>query len=192
MAAGVTGGLFYFMQYLIETSDRLADPVQVVRVVDATMPEFALEVIEEIEEPQPIEVVEEEYTPPERQPVLGPTPSTGIVNSEAAAVTGVDLTPTEIVIGNSELVPLVAIAPQYPTRAAQRGIEGWCLVSFTVDGRGNVIEDSIVVVEAEPPGVFDRTSMRAVTRFKYQPQVVDGEGVEVPGVQYLFRYDLEN
>ena len=192
MAAGVTGGLFYFMQYLIETSDRLADPVQVVRVVDATMPEFALEVIEEIEEPQPIEVVEEEYTPPERQPVLGPTPSTGIVNSEAAAVTGVDLTPTEIIIGNSELVPLVAIAPQYPTRAAQRGIEGWCLVSFTVDGRGNVIEDSIVVVEAEPPGVFDRASMRAVTRFKYQPQVVDGEGVEVPGVQYLFRYDLEN
>jgi protein TonB len=92
---------------------------------------------------------------------------------------------------DGDYLPLVAIAPQYPTRAAQRGIEGWCLVSFTVDGMGNVVEDTITVVDAEPANIFDRSSIRAATRFKFQPRVTDGQGVEVPGVQYLFRYQLE-
>ena len=87
---------------------------------------------------------------------------------------------------------MVAIAPQYPTRAAQRGIQGWCLVSFTVDGLGNVVEESIQVVDAEPTNIFDRSSLRAAARFKFQPRVVDGEGVNVDGVQYLFRYQLED
>ncbi len=89
-------------------------------------------------------------------------------------------------------LPLVAIAPQYPTRAAQRGIEGWCLVSFTVDGLGNVVDDTITVVDAEPPNVFNRSSTRAAARFKFQPRVEDGQGVAVAGVQYLFRYQLED
>ena len=92
---------------------------------------------------------------------------------------------------DGDYLPLVAIAPQYPTRAAQRGIQGWCLVSFTVDGLGNVVEETIAVVDAEPPNIFDRSSIRAATRFKFQPRVVDGQGVEVSGVQYLFRYQLE-
>ena len=49
-----------------------------------------------------------------------------------------------------------------------------------------------MVVDAEPPNIFDRSSERAAARFKFQPRVVDGQGVEVPGVQYLFRYELED
>jgi TonB family protein len=86
--------------------------------------------------------------------------------------------------------PLVAIAPDYPTRAAQRGVEGWCLVSFTVDSLGNVIEETITVVDAEPVDIFNRSSMRAAARFKFQPRLVDGKGVEVANVEYLFRYEL--
>ena len=56
---------------------------------------------------------------------------------------------------------------------------------------GNVVEDTINVVDAEPASIFDRSSIRAAARFKFQPRVVDGQGVEVPGVQYLFRYQLE-
>ena len=61
-----------------------------------------------------------------------------------------------------------------------------------MDGLGNVVEDSIVVVDAEPPNIFDRSSVRAAARFKFQPRVVDGVGVEVRGVQYVFRYELED
>ena len=75
---------------------------------------------------------------------------------------------------------------------AAGGIEGWVLVSFTVDPEGDVVEDSVTVVDAEPSEIFDRSSIRAASRFKFQPRVIDGEGVDVPGVQYLFRYRLNN
>lgn len=93
---------------------------------------------------------------------------------------------------DGEYLPLVAIAPQYPSAAAQNGVEGWVLVSFTVDEEGGVIEDSIDVVDADPPQVFNRSSMRAAARFKFQPRVTDGVGVPVSGVQYLFRYRLRD
>ncbi len=93
---------------------------------------------------------------------------------------------------DGEYLPLVAVAPQYPTTAAQNSIEGWVLVSFTVDEAGDVIEDSIDVVDADPPRIFNRSSMRAAARFKFQPRVTDGVGVPVSGVQYLFRYRLRD
>ncbi len=91
----------------------------------------------------------------------------------------------------SGLEPLVTVPPQYPERAIQQDIEGWCLVSFAVDGLGNVIEESIVVVDAEPADIFDLSSIRAISEFKYQPRVLDGQGVAVPDMRYLFRYDKD-
>ncbi len=192
MAAGITVGLFYFMQYLIASGERLSDPIAVIRIVDATMPDIELDVIEEIEKPEPIEeIVQEDVDVPEKQINLDDGPSIAISRQNVDIGDGLNLTPTTISNTDGDFLPLVAIAPQYPTRAAQRGIEGWCLVSFTVDGLGNVDEDSIVVVDAEPPNIFDRSSIRAAARFKFQPRVVNGQGVEVPGVQYVFRYELE-
>ncbi len=192
MAAGITAGLFYFMQFLIATGERFSDPVEVIRVVDATMPDIELDVVEEIERPEPIEeVVQDDVEIPDKQISLDSGPSIGISRQDIDIGDGLDLSPTSISSADGEQLPLVTIAPQYPTRAAQRGIEGWCLVSFSIDGLGNVIEDSIVVVDAEPPNLFDRASVRAVTRFKYQPRVVDGVGVQVDGLQYVFRYELE-
>ncbi|MBT5719374.1 MAG: TonB family protein [Gammaproteobacteria bacterium] len=193
MAAGITLGLFYFMQALIATGAQLDQRVTVVKIVDATMPEIELEVIEEIDKPEPIqddtEVVEEV---PERQVNLSDGPSLNIERASIEIDTGLQLSNASISATDGDFLPLVAIAPQYPTRAAQRGIEGWCLVSFTVNGLGNVEEDSIVVVDAEPSNIFDRSSIRAATRFKFQPRVVDGQGVAVEGVQYVFRYELED
>ena len=193
LAVGITGGLFYFMQYLIATGEGLDQSVSVVRIVDATMPEIELDVVEEIDRPEPIEeIVEQEVDVPDKQISLDSGPSIAIARSDVDIGDGLDLTPATISSTDGDYLPLVAIAPQYPTRAAQRGIEGWCLVSFTVDGLGNVVEDSIVVVDAEPPNIFDRSSVRAAARFKFQPRVEDGQGVEVQGVQYVFRYELED
>lgn len=192
MAVVITLGLFYFMQALIATGERFDERVNVVRIVDATMPEIELEVIEEIDKPEMIEEVTQE-TPdtPDKQINLDAGPSLNIERASVDLDTGLELSNASISATDGDYLPLVAIAPQYPTRAAQRGIEGWCLVSFTVDGLGNVVEDTITVVDAEPANIFDRSSLRAAARFKFQPRVVDGQGVEVPGVQYLFRYQLE-
>jgi protein TonB len=192
MAALITLGLFYFMQALIATGEGLDEPLTVVKIVDSTMPEIELEVIEEIDKPELIEEVTEIVEEVERQVTISDGPDLNIDRSQVQIDTGLELSNASISATDGDYLPLVAIAPQYPTRAAQRGIQGWCLVSFTVDGLGNVVEESIVVVDAEPPNIFDRSSERAAARFKFQPRVVDGQGVEVPGVQYLFRYELED
>jgi protein TonB len=192
MAALITLGLFYFMQALIATGEGLDEPLNVVKIVDSTMPDIELEVIEEIDKPELIEEVTEIVEEVERQVTISDGPDLNIDRSQVQIDTGLELSNASISATDGDYLPLVAIAPQYPTRAAQRGIQGWCLVSFTVDGLGNVVEESIVVVDADPQNIFDRSSERAAARFKFQPRVVDGQGVEVPGVQYLFRYELED
>jgi len=193
MAGGITLGLFYFMQFLIATGEAFDERISVVKIVDATMPEIELEVIEEIDKPEPIEeLVQEQPEIQERQTNLDSGPALNIQRASIELDTGLQLSNASIAATDGDYLPLVAIAPQYPTRAAQRGIQGWCLVSFTVDGLGNVVEESIQVVDAEPTNIFDRSSLRAAARFKFQPRVVDGEGVNVDGVQYLFRYQLED
>ena len=193
MAVGITFSLFFFMQALIATGEGLDERVNVVKIVDATMPEIELEVIEEIDKPEPIqEVADDQPDMPDKQINLSDGPALNIQRASVDIANDLDLSSASISATDGDYLPLVAIAPQYPTRAAQRGIEGWCLVSFTVDGLGNVVEDTITVVDAEPPDIFDRSSERAAARFKFQPRVKNGEGVSVPGVQYLFRYQLED
>ena len=48
MAVLITFGLFFFMQALIETGEGLDERLNVVKIVDSTMPEIELEVIEEM------------------------------------------------------------------------------------------------------------------------------------------------
>lgn len=93
---------------------------------------------------------------------------------------------------DQEILPTKAIAPQYPTRAAQEGIAGWTLVSFTVTAEGMVEENSVKVVDAEPAEIFDRSSISAAQKFEFQPRIRNGRAVEIPGVQYVFRYELED
>lgn len=92
---------------------------------------------------------------------------------------------------DGDYLPLVAVAPLYPTQAANNAIEGWTLVEFTVLEDGRVDEETVEVVDAQPPTVFDITSMRAAKEFEFQPRVVNGKAVAVPGVQYVFRFQLE-
>lgn len=192
MAVLITFGLFFFMQALIATGEGLDEPLNVVKIIDSTMPEIELEVIEEIDKPELIEEITEVVEEVERQVTISDGPDLNIDRSQVQMDTGLELSNASISATDGDYLPLVAIAPQYPTRAAQRGIQGWCLVSFTVDGLGSVVEETITVVDAEPANIFDRSSERAAARFKFQPRVVDGKGVEVAGVQYLFRYELED
>jgi len=90
-------------------------------------------------------------------------------------------------LSDMDAVPLVRIAPEYPRRAAQLGLKGWVLLEFTVTTAGATKD--IRVVDSEPPRTFDRAAMRAVTKFKYRPKVVDGQPVEQHGVQIVITFD---
>ena len=76
-----------------------------------------------------------------------------------------------------ELTPLVRIPPEYPMSALGRRLEGYVILRFTVTETGSVANPE--VLRSEPPGVFDRAASRAVLRWKYQPQIVDGKPTSV-------------
>ena len=190
LAAAVTISLFYFMQALIATGGDMEERVNVVRIVDATMPEIVMEVVREVERPEEIEQIDQ---PPPEAPDRNINMDGDSNLNISRDVVNVDL---DLDIGAAglgatagEMLPLVNIQPTYPTRAAQRGIEGWAQVSFTVTETGGVRD--VIVVDAEPAGMFDQSSVRAAERFRFQPRVVNGQPVEVPNVQYVFRYQLE-
>ena len=83
---------------------------------------------------------------------------------------------TDIAIAR-ELTPLVRVPPEYPMAALKHETEGYVIVRFTVTESGSVVDPEIL--RADPPGVFNRAALRAVVRFKYQPQFVDGKPVRV-------------
>jgi len=87
-------------------------------------------------------------------------------------------------------LPIVKVAPVYPKRAMTRKIEGHVLLEFTVTEEGAVSDP--VVVEADPPGVFDESALTAVRKFRYKPAVVDGKAVERAGVRNRIVFEISN
>jgi len=90
---------------------------------------------------------------------------------------------------DGEYLPIVKVAPQYPRRAAQRGIEGYVVVEFDVTTLGTVANTR--VIEADPPSIFNRSAINAANKFKYKPKMVDGKPVEVKGVRNIIRFELD-
>lgn len=91
--------------------------------------------------------------------------------------------------GDGEYLPIVKVAPVYPRRALQRGIEGFVIVEFTVTKQGTVRDP--IVVEANPSGIFEQAAMDAAMKFKYKPRVVNGEAAEVSGIQNRITFQID-
>ena len=82
-------------------------------------------------------------------------------------------------------MPLSRVNPRYPRKALRRGLEGEVVLEFTVDANGDVVKDSIRVISATPEGVFDRTSMRALSRWRFQPRKQGGQAIPFRARQTL-------
>jgi len=87
-----------------------------------------------------------------------------------------------------QYLPIAKQAPAYPQRALDKGIEGECTVSYTVNAQGRV-EQPEVVGACHP--LFIRPSLAAAQSFRYQPRVIDGRAVAVPNVKNTFTYRIE-
>ncbi len=91
---------------------------------------------------------------------------------------------------DGEYLPISKVAPIYPSRALQRGIEGYVIVVFTVTETGSV--EDVKVREADPPGIFDRAAINAAYKFKYKPKVVNEKAVRVEGVPNKIIFELDD
>ena len=82
-----------------------------------------------------------------------------------------------------EFMPVSRTPPQYPYQATRRRIEGWVRVSFLVTKTGSV--EDVVLLESEPEGIFDRAAVRAVSKWKFKPRIVDGQPVAARAEQVV-------
>lgn len=90
----------------------------------------------------------------------------------------------------SDVIPLVRVPPQYPMSALMKKLEGWVLVVFSISETGQVIDP--VVVQAEPPRVFDNAALRAIRRWKYAPRVINGMPEARHGVRVVIDFEMMN
>ncbi len=91
-------------------------------------------------------------------------------------------------IAEGDYLPIVRVAPVYPSRALSRGVEGYVDMAFTVTTAGTV-RDPVVVFSTS--SLFERAATRAVLKFKYKPRVVDGIPVDVENVKTRITFKIE-
>ena len=192
LGLAITAGLFWMMQYLIETADRDLNEGSAGNIVDFVR----LKRNEEIERRQ---LKPKKPPQPDTPPPQPPTPQLENLdpNAEKIAISAVPVeTDIEMSggfslgVGEGDYLPIVKVAPIYPQRALSRSIEGYCVVQYTVTRQGT-IKDPFVVEDMCTSSLFHRASVQASLKFKYKPRVLDGEAVEVPGVQNKFTFEIQ-
>jgi protein TonB len=136
--------------------------------------------------PKPPETPPE--TPPQDRDNIDPNaPTIDVGRPEVNANTDIG-GPGAMNIAEGDYLPIVRVAPVYPSRALSRGLEGFVDMSFTVTATGSV-RDPIVLQSTS--SLFERAATQAVLKFKYKPRVVDGVPVEVSGVKTRITFELE-
>ncbi|MFX4227475.1 MAG: TonB family protein [Porticoccaceae bacterium] len=184
IAIVVVFGLLFLMQFLIqqelpepeESGPRIADVWQEQREIEDQVRERKIEEIDEPEQPPP-------DIPKQDIDVEASMDSLDLSATRVQANVDISLGGG---FSDGDIIPLVAIQPDYPRRALERGIEGYVVVSFTITTQGTTRD--VQVIESTS-SIFDRSAVRAAERLKYKPRIIDGNPVEVDHF-YKFTFEL--
>jgi protein TonB len=189
LALPVAGGLFFIMQYMIAMADPDIDDSKQRKLADIHMPEREIET--NLAEAKPDKPDDPEEPPPDLDtPDMEMDMNMDALNMAPSAAVEVSIVGAGgMSASDGEYLPIVKVAPIYPRRAQSRGIEGYCIIEYTVTKNGSIREPQ--AIDCQPSGMFERASLKASLKFKYKPRVVDGEAIEVAGVQNKFTYELE-
>ncbi|MGD2006771.1 MAG: energy transducer TonB [Cellvibrionales bacterium] len=187
LAVPVAIGLFYIMQSLVDRDFQQED-AKARKIADIVVPDKVIET--NLKEVLPEKIEDPEEPPPDLEPIQFDTDvDMGVVNTAPTTGISLKLSSSGMSSGDGEYLPIVKVAPIYPRRAQTRGISGYCIVEYTVTKTGSIRDPK--PVDCQPSGIFESASVKAATKFKYKPRVVDGEPIEVAGVQNKFTYELE-
>jgi len=191
LGLAITLSLFWVMQYLIATADRTLNEDNAGSLVDFVR-------VKRDENVKQRQLKPKKPPPPDAPPPQPPTPQLESLNANAEKIaisavpvkTDIEMTGGfSLGVGEGDYLPIVKVAPIYPNRALTRGIEGYCVVQYTVTRQGTV-KDPVVIEDQCTSSLFYSASLNAALKFKYKPRIMDGEAVEVPGVQNKFTYEI--
>jgi protein TonB len=102
--------------------------------------------------------------------------------TRSAAAAGVNPAALAASLKRTRYVP-----PEFPSKALSQRVAGSVTVEYIVDVNGDPRD--VRIVEATPPGVFDKAATTAVKKWHYEPVVANGTPVEVP-VRTSIRFEL--
>jgi protein TonB len=188
LAIPVAIALFFIMHSLV-SRDFQQEDVKARKIADIVVPDKTIET--NLKEVKPEKVDDPEEPPPDLEPIQFDTQlDMNVANMAPTTGINLNLSTSGMSSGDGEYLPIVKVAPIYPRRAQTRGISGYCIVEYTVTKTGSIRDP--FAVDCQPSGIFESASVKAALKFKYKPRVVDGEPIEVAGVQNKFTYELEN
>ena len=187
-ATGVTVFLFLLMAFLITPQGEVPQDVPDDIVIDITRPQRDEHSTgkERVNREKP--KLEDDLPPPTIPQIRPHT-----IENSGPVVEIPDIRSGKRNVGLSldrRATPIVRIPPQYPQSALVRGTEGWVLVEFTITKTGTVT--GARVVEAEPASIFNRETLRAISRWRYQPKVENGQPVAQYGMREIFHFRIED
>jgi len=70
-------------------------------------------------------------------------------------------------LGGEKLAAIDFALPDYPRRPFNTGRQGWTIMRLDVDGQGNTV--NVDVDRAVPEGLFERSSVAAVKKWRFAP-----------------------
>lgn len=189
LAAGVTVGLFLMMRALIDigpvTFEEAAPDLQI--EMNLEVPDAEARGGREMPEPEPID-------PP---PAVRPSPVDPAVPDQTASMENYDvpaIEPPRVTNTTGPIrldgnpTPVVRINPVYPDNLAMRGVEGQCDMIFDILPNGTT--SNVRVLSCSNRG-FERASIRAIERWRYNPQVRNGAPTTYQGARTQLLYALE-
>jgi len=185
----VTASLAFFMTYMIsvegefrpDTPDLVVELFPQVDPIDPTPP-ITLVPVQPVSPPPPLPTI-----PVQISQLPGTDLTISIGGMPAVEVSGIGGDLTSFNTSDRHVQPLVRIPPAYPTREAERGMEGDCVLQFDVTTLGAPV--NIQVLECASSG-FARESVRAVERWRYNPRVRNGVPEMYRGVQTRLEFNL--
>lgn len=184
-SVAITAALIVLMHSLIYQDFQEPDPGHNTKIEPVHLQERIIETIK-TPKPEPIE----EALPTPATPTIDLTfdPNNHTILIPLNVNTPVSTKQTIDFSSSSSLVKRVVSPPVYPRRAAARGIEGYVDLAFDVSATGAT--KNIRITAAEPAGVFEKSAVAAITRYKYRPQKIDGVEIATPNVRERIRYQL--
>ena len=192
LVAGVViaGALTYFMHRLILSSHHQLDETLRTSFLDFVRlkrEEHSQRKQSKLQRPR-VQQAPQAPTSPQVTPQLSDN-RIEISQPSVAPQVQVDIGTLGIGSGDGEYLPIVKVAPVYPFKAMSDGVEGNCLVEYTVTASGAT--NDVHIVKGQCKRVFAAASIKAARKFKYKPRVINGEAISVPNVRNLFKYELE-
>ena len=189
LALVVVFGLLFLMQALINADQGEPEESEVFAIGDIWQEEPE---VTEFKKEIKITEVDEVETPPELPQMDISSDSDVDLGGLSGGALEIELEVQAGAFSDGDVIALALIQPDYPARASERGIEGFCIVNFTISSLGTTKD--IYVNEGEDQcssSLFERPSIRAIERSKYKPKTVDGEAVDIQHA-YRFTFQLDD